>query len=68
MHFQEFRELVHVRGLLEIGHGDDIHTMEIGECYKSGFLYFFLSVSWYLIIYQDTPANDMVLAIQSRRQ
>lgn len=40
MHFQEFCDLVIAHGLLEIGHDDSIYTMEIGDCYKSRFLYF----------------------------
>lgn len=41
IHFQEFFELGNARELFEIGRDDNIYTMEIGECYKSGLFYFF---------------------------
>lgn len=40
MHSQGFCELVNALGLLKIGLDDNIYATEIGECYKSGFLYF----------------------------
>ena len=39
IHFEEFFEPGNAHELLEIGHDDNIYTMEIGKCYKSGLFY-----------------------------
>lgn len=39
IHFEEFFEPGNAHELLKIGHDDNIYTMEIGECYKSGLFY-----------------------------
>lgn len=43
---------------LEINHGEDIYTTEIGKCYKSG-PFFFSSLPWELVVnhFFNTPLN-----------
>lgn len=66
--FRNFVSLLMHTGLLEIGHDDNIYTMEIGECCKSGSFYFsFQWVGVKTFISTSLPA-DTVLGIQSGRQ